>query len=258
MNQFGFKNNGAHPRKKTLDPHSKHQFCMCIFFAIPKLETQSYVSNYLDLLVWCLEKVAIFSPNGGVNVDLPWYNLQKITWKTHPRLTVSYQNNFNSKSCPNFQRFHFEIDLLGVECILSFWSVVMNHLGIRFKKMRCCLPFFCHWNLFFCIFLLRPRWCLAGNDMKKRGRHMLMLQAFISPPHEHEKSTMKTFLNRVDTLTKRVPKTVTLPSNKLTWQWKTTVFNRRYIFNWLFFNCDVNFPGSCWRKTPPSSIYRPW
>ena len=30
---------------------------------------------------------------------------------------------------------------------------------------------------------------------------------------------------------------------KLTWHWKRTMFNRRYIFQWLLFHCHVSFPG---------------
>ena len=30
---------------------------------------------------------------------------------------------------------------------------------------------------------------------------------------------------------------------KLTWQWKITRFNRRYIFKWLSFHCHVSFRG---------------
>ena len=33
------------------------------------------------------------------------------------------------------------------------------------------------------------------------------------------------------------------PSRKLTWQWKITIFNRRYIFKCLFFHCHISFPG---------------
>ena len=33
-----------------------------------------------------------------------------------------------------------------------------------------------------------------------------------------------------------------LPSGKLTWQWKTTIFNRRYIFTWWIFHCYVSLP----------------
>ena len=32
-----------------------------------------------------------------------------------------------------------------------------------------------------------------------------------------------------------------LPSRKLTWQWEIAVFNRRYIFKWLFFCCHISF-----------------
>ncbi len=41
-----------------------------------------------------------------------------------------------------------------------------------------------------------------------------------------------------------VDKTVVLHPWKLTWQWKITMFNRRYIFKWLFFCCHVSFRGS--------------
>ena len=30
---------------------------------------------------------------------------------------------------------------------------------------------------------------------------------------------------------------------KLWWQWKITIFNRRYIFKWLVFQCHISFPG---------------
>ena len=33
-----------------------------------------------------------------------------------------------------------------------------------------------------------------------------------------------------------------LPSSKLTWQWKITIFNREYIFNWFIFHCHVSLP----------------
>ena len=35
----------------------------------------------------------------------------------------------------------------------------------------------------------------------------------------------------------------TLHPGKLTWQWKITIFNRRYIFKWLFFHCHLSFRG---------------
>ena len=34
-----------------------------------------------------------------------------------------------------------------------------------------------------------------------------------------------------------------LPLRKLRWQWKITMFNRRYIFKWLVFHCHISFPG---------------
>ena len=30
---------------------------------------------------------------------------------------------------------------------------------------------------------------------------------------------------------------------KLTWHWKITIFNRKYIFKWWIFNCHVSLPG---------------
>ena len=39
----------------------------------------------------------------------------------------------------------------------------------------------------------------------------------------------------------------TLPSSKLTWQWKIPFFNREYIFNWSIFHCHVSLPEG----TPP-------
>ena len=32
-----------------------------------------------------------------------------------------------------------------------------------------------------------------------------------------------------------------LHSQKLTWQWKTTSFNRKYMFEWLPFHCYVSY-----------------
>ena len=37
-----------------------------------------------------------------------------------------------------------------------------------------------------------------------------------------------------------------MPSRKLTWQWKITISNRRYIFKWLFFHRHVSFGGCRW------------
>ena len=34
-----------------------------------------------------------------------------------------------------------------------------------------------------------------------------------------------------------------IPSSKLTWQWKITIFDRRYMFEPLFFHCHVGFLG---------------
>ena len=34
-----------------------------------------------------------------------------------------------------------------------------------------------------------------------------------------------------------------LHPRKLTWQWKNTIFDRRYIFKRWFFYCHVSFPG---------------
>ena len=40
---------------------------------------------------------------------------------------------------------------------------------------------------------------------------------------------------------------VLIPPKKLTWQWKTSIFDRRYIFKWLVFHCHVSLPGcNCW------------
>ena len=33
-----------------------------------------------------------------------------------------------------------------------------------------------------------------------------------------------------------------VPPIKLTWQWKITIFNREYIFNWSIFHCHVSLP----------------
>ena len=33
-----------------------------------------------------------------------------------------------------------------------------------------------------------------------------------------------------------------LPSSKVTWQWKSTLSNREYIFKWWIFNCYVCLP----------------
>ena len=41
-----------------------------------------------------------------------------------------------------------------------------------------------------------------------------------------------------------------LPSGKLTWQRKTTIFNRRYIFKWWIFDCYVSLPECTCRKGP--------
>ena len=40
-----------------------------------------------------------------------------------------------------------------------------------------------------------------------------------------------------------------LPSGKLTYQWKTTISNRRYIFKWWISHCYVSFQGSTLPKT---------
>ncbi len=34
-----------------------------------------------------------------------------------------------------------------------------------------------------------------------------------------------------------------IPSSKLTWQWKITIFNRKYIFKWWIFHCHVSLRG---------------
>ena len=33
-----------------------------------------------------------------------------------------------------------------------------------------------------------------------------------------------------------------IPSGKLTWQWKITMFNRKYIFKGSLFHCYVSLP----------------
>ena len=33
-----------------------------------------------------------------------------------------------------------------------------------------------------------------------------------------------------------------IPSSKLTWQWKISIFNTEYIFNWSIFHCHVSLP----------------
>ena len=44
-----------------------------------------------------------------------------------------------------------------------------------------------------------------------------------------------------------------LPSGKLTWQWKTTIFNRRYIFKWWISHCYVSLP-ECSRNSEAPSV----
>ena len=36
---------------------------------------------------------------------------------------------------------------------------------------------------------------------------------------------------------------VKIHPRKLTWHWKITIDNRRYIFKWLFYHCNVSFRG---------------
>ncbi len=36
---------------------------------------------------------------------------------------------------------------------------------------------------------------------------------------------------------------------KLTWQWKLPIFNRKYIFKWLIFQCHVSFQGCIEKNT---------
>ena len=38
----------------------------------------------------------------------------------------------------------------------------------------------------------------------------------------------------------KVESTFNLPSGKLTWQWKSTFSNRKYIFKWWIFHCYVS------------------
>ena len=38
-----------------------------------------------------------------------------------------------------------------------------------------------------------------------------------------------------------------VPSGKLTWQWKTTILNRRYIFKWWISHCYVKLPECIFR-----------
>ena len=64
--------------------------------------------------------------------------------------------------------------------------------------------------------------------------------------------------NHMDSLGDFVPPRINhqLPSSKLTWQWNTTILNRRYIFKWLFFHCHLSFLGVVswliyqWDSTP--------
>ena len=46
------------------------------------------------------------------------------------------------------------------------------------------------------------------------------------------------------------------PGNYITWQWKTTIFDTRYIFKWLFFHCHVGFQWCRWILFPRRFIYR--
>ena len=44
-----------------------------------------------------------------------------------------------------------------------------------------------------------------------------------------------------------IPRAIVTPKEQLTWvSWKITMFDRRYIINWLFFHCHVTFPGLYW------------
>ena len=45
-----------------------------------------------------------------------------------------------------------------------------------------------------------------------------------------------------------------LPSGKLTWQWKTTLFNRKYIFKGSIFHCYVRLPGYNWWFQPKKML----
>ena len=57
--------------------------------------------------------------------------------------------------------------------------------------------------------------------------------------HHSERSDGK--LTRVVNITPR--KTTVI------WQWKITIFNRRYIFKWLFFHCHLSFRDTLWTGT---------
>ena len=47
---------------------------------------------------------------------------------------------------------------------------------------------------------------------------------------------------------------VNLPSSKLTWQWKITIFTRRYIFKGSIFHCYVSLP-ECTFETHPAANF---
>ena len=56
-----------------------------------------------------------------------------------------------------------------------------------------------------------------------------------------------------------------LPSGKLTWQWKFTFANRKYIFKWWIFHCYVSLPkGNDWihilwsLQLNQESLCNPW
>ncbi len=52
-----------------------------------------------------------------------------------------------------------------------------------------------------------------------------------------------------------------VPRRQLTWHWEVTIFNGRYIFKWLVFQCHVSFPGCncvfgcecCYRRFVPQT-----
>lgn len=92
----------------------------------------------------------------------------------------------------------------------------------------------------------------------------MMLQKLINRLHEHEKiwsereSRIKRFLNRADTLTKRVSKTVGPPFSKQTWQAGRSPF---FIGATSSIGCFsiiiLVFRGLVGEQQPPSSMYRP-
>ena len=49
---------------------------------------------------------------------------------------------------------------------------------------------------------------------------------------------------------------MTIPSSKLTWQWKSTLSNRKYIFKSWIFRCNVSLPEGIWsdQKCRPRAL----